>query len=184
MVGFDCTIGDKEFSDFTYSQTVLNFAGVPAAGIAVVPILTRGNPGIEFFDPAGFTVSTAAAIKLYSGVFSYDVTVLPDGADINDVTLFQLGGTVTGVGSMSVSKSYCTTGGSLAACPPQPAASCQAYGPSLSPRRCHFRLQTLWRLRLTRWGLRTPFFCRRVMALLVALRTCPPLQISFPKSLL
>jgi hypothetical protein len=118
VVGFDCTIGDKEFSDFTYSQTVLNFAGIPAAGITVIPITTALNPGIEFFDPAGFSVSTAAAVTIYVGQFGYLVTVLPDGHDINDVTLYQLGGSITGVGALSVTKNYCATGGTLANCPP------------------------------------------------------------------
>lgn len=120
VVGFDCTIGDKEFSDFSYSQSVLNFAGVPAANIAVIPITTFGNPGIEFSDPAGFSLSTAAALQLYIGQFGYDVTVLPDGADINDITLFQLGGSLTGAGALSVTKNYCATGGSLTNCPVPP----------------------------------------------------------------
>lgn len=118
--GFDCTIGDKEFSDFTYAQNG-TFA-VAAANITVMPIDTALNPGIEFFAPGagGFSTPAGMANQSYTGTFGYLVTVLPDGADINDVTLFQLGGHIVGSGTVSVDKKFCATGGTIANCPVPP----------------------------------------------------------------
>ena len=116
--GFSCTIGDKEFSDFDYTQA--GTVAVPAANITVKPIDEALNPGIEFFAPGAGGFSVAGANATYTGTFDYLVTVLPDGADINDVTLFQLGGQILGTGTLSVDKKYCTTGGPLDDCPVPP----------------------------------------------------------------
>jgi hypothetical protein len=48
------------------------------------------------------------------------VEVLPGGDSIIDVSLFQLGGSITGSGTMSVNKEYCSTGGPVGDNCPKP----------------------------------------------------------------
>jgi hypothetical protein len=103
------------FSSFSYTQT--GTVVVPSSAITVTPITTPFNPGFDFSAPASFSV---AGNQTYQGTFGFFITVLPNGFPINDVTLTQLGGQALGTGSLSVTKTYCSTGGTIANCPIPP----------------------------------------------------------------
>jgi hypothetical protein len=54
--GFSCTVGDKTFSNFAYSQD--GFTNVPATSVGVFPTTLSGNPGVgfnAFWNNAGTT---------------------------------------------------------------------------------------------------------------------------------
>jgi hypothetical protein len=48
--GFSCTIGDKVFSSFTYSQSPPPDTQVDPGNIQVSPVNAPNNPGLNFQD--------------------------------------------------------------------------------------------------------------------------------------
>ncbi len=75
-------IDDKLFYDFTYSGTGLGGAvAIPASAIAVTPVNTAFNPGLQFSAP--WSVGPGEALDSF---ISYKVLVLPGGVPITDIS--------------------------------------------------------------------------------------------------
>jgi hypothetical protein len=107
--GFSCTIGDKTFSNFSYSSSATNATSISASGITVNTL-----DGVTPFDPTGeiglgFNASWVAA-GLGSdtqSLIGFTVTVTPGSSLlIEDTGVAQLSG-VTGDGSATVVEDSC-----------------------------------------------------------------------------
>jgi len=104
--GFQCAIGDKTFADFMYSGTSNPPGfGIPAGGVAVTPITTPGNPGLQF--SAGWFASTSSGILEEDSLIQYSVSVNPGGALINDLSLSIGGVAFSGTGYIGVTENAC-----------------------------------------------------------------------------
>ena len=101
--GSGCTIGDKTFSNFSYTSSASGGAAlIPPSGVAVVPITTPNNPGFLF--SSGFGVISN---QIQDEFFGFTVLVNLGGHAIEDITLLQLGSGFTGTGSASVAETVC-----------------------------------------------------------------------------
>lgn len=112
--GFNCTIGDKTFSDFAYTGTS-NPPGfsIPAGGIQTTPITTPGNPGFQW--SAGWHASTNSGVLTQDSLFQFTVNVAPGGAPITDLSLSIAGAGFSGTGEVIVDETACL-GAVLPAC--------------------------------------------------------------------
>jgi hypothetical protein len=110
--GFNCTIGDKTFSNFAYHGTS-NPPGfsIPAGGIDVTPITTPLNPGFQW--SAGWHVSTSSGVLSQDSLFQF--TVNSSSANITDVSLSIGGAGFSGTGSVTVDETVCL-GATFPAC--------------------------------------------------------------------
>jgi PEP-CTERM motif len=103
-----CTIGDKTFSNFTYSYSPHDQFGISAAQLTTTPL----NPGPPFNNP-GFQWNAAWNVSYNNGVPSqdsfidYTVTVNPGGPPITDVSLSMGGVSFFGTGSARVDETVC-----------------------------------------------------------------------------
>jgi len=104
--GFSCTIGDKVFSNFGYTDT----GSLTAAQINVSPDSTPLDPGFVFSGAWSALAGQSNDTKI-----TYTVTVLPGGGAIEDASLSIGGSGVNGVGLVSVAEDICA-GGSLPQC--------------------------------------------------------------------
>jgi len=104
--GYSCGINDKTFSSFqySYSSNPPGF-GIPAGGIAVTPITTPGNPGLQF--SAGWFASTSSGVLEEDSLIQYQVNVNPGGNLITDLSLSIGGVGFTGTGAVFVDETAC-----------------------------------------------------------------------------
>jgi PEP-CTERM motif len=112
--GFSCGIDDKTFSNFMYSGTS-NPPGfeLPAGSVAVSPITSPGNPGLQF--SAGWFASTSSGILEEDSLIQYGVDVNPGGSPITDLSLSIGGVAWSGTGAVIVAETVCL-GAMLPAC--------------------------------------------------------------------
>jgi hypothetical protein len=104
-----CQIGDKLFFNFTYAGGGAGGAPpIPANGISVVTINTPLNPGLTFSAP--WSVGPGQALN---SLIQFDVTVLPGGTPIKDISASMVGSGHVGDGVASVTENV-TNGGPLA----------------------------------------------------------------------
>lgn len=86
--GFSCTIDDKTFSSFSYSNaTTGGAAPIGPENITVITLPTPGNPGLRWTFGAVATTGQTADL-----LFDYTVTVNPGGSAIKDVSETITGG--------------------------------------------------------------------------------------------
>ena len=112
--GFSCGIDDKTFSNFMYSGTSNPPGfGLPAGSVAVSPITSPGNPGLQF--SAGWFASTSSGILEEDSLLQYAVNVNPGGSLITDVSLSIGGVGFMGTGAVIVDETVCL-GAMLPAC--------------------------------------------------------------------
>src|SRR5690242_14496060 len=104
--GFNCDIGDKNFSDFMYTGTS-NPPGfsIPAGSVFTTPITTPGNPGFQWSAP--WFASTNSGILAQDSLFQFSVNVLPGGAPITDLSLTIAGVGFGGTGEVVVDETAC-----------------------------------------------------------------------------
>ena len=101
--GFSCDIGDKTFSNFSYSASASGGAStIPPSGVVVTPITTPNNPGLLI--TGGFGVISN---QTQDEFFGFTVRVNLGGNPIDDITLLQLGSAFTGTGSASIAEQVC-----------------------------------------------------------------------------
>ena len=117
--GFSCGIQDQTYSSFQYSGTS-NPPGfsIPAGSIAVTPITTMGDPGLQWSAP--WFASTSSGILAQDSLFQFNVNVNPGGSPITDLTLTIGGMGFQGTGAVVVDETACLgavlptcTGGSI-----------------------------------------------------------------------
>ncbi|MGA3055039.1 MAG: PEP-CTERM sorting domain-containing protein [Candidatus Korobacteraceae bacterium] len=110
--GFNCTIGDKTFSNFAYHSTS-NPPGfsIPAGSIDVAPITTPLNPGFQW--STGWHASTASGVLSQDSLFQF--TVNSSSPNITDVSLSIGGVGFSGTGSVTVDETVCL-GATFPAC--------------------------------------------------------------------
>ncbi|MGO9597654.1 MAG: PEP-CTERM sorting domain-containing protein [Isosphaeraceae bacterium] len=94
--GASVTIGNLEFSDFSYTQTT--GTPPPASGVTVGQFANGGETGLEFHAQFLATAGTNADYAI-----GYKVTGL-NGALINDAQLVITGGNFGGTGAVDVSE--------------------------------------------------------------------------------
>lgn len=104
--GFNCDIGDKNFSDFMYTGTS-NPPGfsIPAGSVFTTPITTPGNPGFQWSAP--WFASTNSGILAQDSLFQFVVNVGPGGAPITDLSLTIAGVGFGGTGEVVVDETAC-----------------------------------------------------------------------------
>ena len=86
--GFSCTIDDKTFSSFSYTNTTTGGAApIGPADITVITLPTPGNPGLRWTFGAVATTGQTADL-----LFDYTVTVNPGGNAIKDASETITGG--------------------------------------------------------------------------------------------
>jgi len=104
--GFNCDIGDKTFSDFSYVGTSNPPGfGIPAGSVEVTPITTPGDPGLQF--SAGWFASTSSGVLEQDSLLGFGVQVNPGGGLINDLSLSISGYGFSGTGSIAVDETAC-----------------------------------------------------------------------------
>lgn len=104
--GFSCGIDDKTFSNFQYSGTSNPGGfGLPAGSVAVTPITTAGNPGLQF--SAGWFASTTSGILEEDSLIQYSVNVNQGGNLISGLSLSIAGVGWTGTGAVLVDETAC-----------------------------------------------------------------------------
>src|SRR5712692_5521142 len=96
-----CTIGDKLFSNFTFTDSSLGATVPGASGIGISPLDNPNDPGLL----ADISI-LAVAGQLGDVVFGYTVSVLPGGNLIDDTSL-SIVATAGGTGSVIVGQSEC-----------------------------------------------------------------------------
>jgi hypothetical protein len=104
--GFNCNIGDDNFSSFMYTGTS-NPPGfsIPASGVATTPITTPGNPGFQWSAP--WFASTASGVLAQDSLFQFVVNVDPGGAPITGLSLTIAGVGFGGTGEVVVDETAC-----------------------------------------------------------------------------
>jgi len=105
---FSCTIGDKVFSNFGYTDS--GTAPLGASDINVAPDSTPLNPGLVFSG-----AWTAFAGENNDSKITFTVTVLPGGGAIEDASLSIGGNGIIDTAAVSVAENICA-GGSLPDC--------------------------------------------------------------------
>ena len=112
--GFNCTIGDKTFSNFAYHSTS-NPPGfsIPAGSIDTSPITTLLNPGFQW--STGWHASTSSGVLSEDSLFQFTASVNPGGNLITDVSLSIGGVGFSGTGSVTVDETVCL-GATFPAC--------------------------------------------------------------------
>ncbi len=99
-----CMIGDKIFSNFSYSITSTQggATAIVADGITVNPITTSNDPGLQF--SANWSASSG---QVSDSLIGFTVTVADQSALIEDASVTQLGGSVIGTGTANVGEGIC-----------------------------------------------------------------------------
>jgi PEP-CTERM motif len=101
--GFSCTVNDQTYSAFGYVGTSNppGFA-IPAGSVAVTPLTTPGNPGLQF--SAGWLASTATGVLEEDSLFQFNVN---SQTPITDLTLSIGGASFLGTGEVIVAETAC-----------------------------------------------------------------------------
>lgn len=101
--GFNCTINDQTYSNFGYVGTS-NPPGfnIPAGSVAVTPITTPGNPGLQF--SAGWLASNSTGVLEQDSLFQFQVN---SNTPITDLTLSIGGASFIGTGEVIVAETAC-----------------------------------------------------------------------------
>ena len=109
-----CSIGDKTFSNFSYTPTQTGGAvTVPASGFSYTTINNVSNQW--GFD---FTFSlTAGANQTNDIALGYTVAVTGGAALINSATDGPITGSITGTGAAAVGETYCLGASTTIGCP-------------------------------------------------------------------
>ncbi len=109
--GFNCGINDQTYANFGYTGTS-NPPGfsMPAGSIAVTPITTPNNPGLQF--SAGWSANTITGILEQTSTFDYSVTSV---SPITDLSLSIAGVGFSGTGLVTLDETACL-GAMLPAC--------------------------------------------------------------------
>ncbi len=112
--GFSCSIGDKVFSNFTYSQKPPPGTQIDPSNINVTPVNTPNNPGLNFQNAGSWNAGGGTSSSLVETI-EFLVTVMPGGEPIDDASLELMGIAVDGAGVVSDSESLCP-GGPIVGC--------------------------------------------------------------------
>jgi hypothetical protein len=96
--GFSCGLGDTTGTNFSYSTS--GSSQMPATSITVNPVTTPNNPGFLFNAPWA-----AVGSQTQNSLIGFTITA--GGNEINDLSLFMIGGATVGGGLVTVSESYC-----------------------------------------------------------------------------
>src|SRR5271169_1488432 len=109
-----CTIGDKTFSDFTYTPSAIGGATeVPATGFNYTTLNNVSNQwGFDFTFPLNAGTNQVNDIAL-----GYTVAVTSGAALINSAGDGPITGTITGTGAASVGETYCLGVSTTVGCP-------------------------------------------------------------------
>ncbi len=100
--GFSCTIGDKTFSNFTYSASSGGQATPVAASAITITTINQGSNAIGFQFNAPWVVSNTQSLDSLIG---FTVAVTGGGpAQIHDAAVVQGGTSFSGAGVASVSE--------------------------------------------------------------------------------
>jgi hypothetical protein len=105
-----CTIGDKTFSNFTYTSSATNATKIDAGGVTVDTIgpagsgATLSGPDIGLQFNAGWTVGSG---QILDSLIGFDVAVTDGPALIKDAGLVQGGSGISGNGIGSVAENAC-----------------------------------------------------------------------------
>jgi peroxiredoxin len=102
-LGTSCTINDQTYSGFNYVGTSNppGFA-IPAGSVAVTPITTPGNPGLQF--SAGWLASNSTGVLEEDSLFQFTVN---STTPITDLTLSIGGASFIGTGEVIVAETAC-----------------------------------------------------------------------------
>ena len=103
--GFSCTIGDKTFSNFSFSSSAVGTGvAIPATG-ATVPVFALNLPndiGLEFTSIPATVTGSATSGGTVDATFDFTVAVTSGAALINDDTETIVGSTLgTGTGTVA-----------------------------------------------------------------------------------
>ncbi len=99
--GVGCTVGNLDFSNFTYNTGGTN--PIPSASVGVIPVTSPDGPGLNF-DPA----ANISGSNLTQDVFvGFTVTAL-NGALIDDIYMGFGNVTTTGTGTALYTEQFCT----------------------------------------------------------------------------
>jgi hypothetical protein len=101
--GFTCTVGDKTFSNFTYTDTGGGGATPIAASEVVITTINQGASAIGFQFNAPWNVGGLQSLDSAIG-FTVAVTPPTGGVFIHDAALVQAGSSFSGGGIGSVSE--------------------------------------------------------------------------------
>jgi hypothetical protein len=102
-IGVSCTIGDKLFSNFSYSPASFDPATPSASEITVTPLGLNFNPGLKF-ESSKWSVGPG---QEQDATLEYTVQVLPGGAKITDVSASMSGVEVKGGADVLLDKFMC-----------------------------------------------------------------------------
>jgi hypothetical protein len=102
VTGFSCSVGNLDFSNFTYNSSAVGVPAVPASGVGVSPITTPDGPGLNF-DPSGFVSGANLSEDVMVG---FTVTALP-GTSIDDIYMGFGNVTTSGTGSALYTENFC-----------------------------------------------------------------------------
>jgi hypothetical protein len=101
--GFSCTIGDKTFSNFTYTASSGGGATPVAAADIAITTINNGASAIGFQFSAPWVVASTQSLDSLIG-FNVAVTPPTGGVFIHDASLVQGGTSFSGAGVASVSE--------------------------------------------------------------------------------
>jgi len=76
-----CTIDDKTFSNFAYSNDV------PSGGVSVTPVPISGNPGVTFTGPWVLTGTSSSTPKFLFALINFEATTTSGAKSITDASL-------------------------------------------------------------------------------------------------
>jgi hypothetical protein len=105
--GFTCSVGDLDFSDFSFNTGGTD--PVTAAGVGVTPVTSPDGPGLDF-DPSGFVSGDGLSQDVMVG---FTVTAAP-GVLIDDIYMGFGNVTTSGTGTALYTENFC--GGPEDAC--------------------------------------------------------------------
>jgi hypothetical protein len=98
--GFTCSVGDLDFSDFSFNTGGTN--PVTAAGVGVTPVTSPDGPGLDF-DPSGFVSGDGLSQDVMVG---FTVTAAP-GVYIDDIYMGFGNVTTSGTGTALYTENFC-----------------------------------------------------------------------------
>jgi hypothetical protein len=109
-----CTIGDKTFSDFSYTPAEIGGATeVPATSFNYATVNNVSNQwGFDFTFPLAAGSNQTNDIAL-----GYTVAVTSGAASINSATDGPITGSITGTGAAAVGETYCLGASTIVGCP-------------------------------------------------------------------
>ncbi len=100
--GFSCTIGDKIFSNFSYTANAIGDTPISDSKITVAPV-TGPNIGLEF-SSAGWAVGPG---QTEDSLIKFAVNVIGGANLIEDAAVAQLSSAVTGDGLATITEGGC-----------------------------------------------------------------------------